>query len=153
MTYHVGVPTPFAAMTRVAPLFFLLSIAVAGCGSGNMLAEGGDSSVITRADVDAAVNAPNARVLVERLRPGWLYVRGGGVSGNLRTAGDSQGGVDAERVSVYVNGSRRGTSETLASIARVEIETLQYYNPAQANVRFGATNGLGAISVVLREDP
>ena len=140
-------------MTRAAPILFLLSVVAAGCGSGNVLAEGGDSRVITRAEVDAAVNAPNARVLVERLRPGWLYVRGGGVSGNLRTAGDSPGGVDAERVSVYVNGSRRGTSENLAAIARVDIETLQYYTPAQANVRFGATNGLGAISVVLRESP
>ena len=140
-------------MTRLAPVLFLLLATAAGCGSGNALAEGADANLITRAEVDAATNAPNARVLVERLRPRWLYVRGGGVSGNLRTAGDSQGGVDAERISVYVNGSRRGTSENLATIARVEIETLQYFNPAQANLRFGATNGLGAIAVTLRASP
>ena len=128
-------------------------VLIAGCGSGPPIAEGSDANLITRAEIDMAVNAQNARVLVERLRPRWLYVRGGGVAGNIRTAGDSNGGLDAERVSVYVNGSRRGTSENLVEIPRVEIESMQYLTPAQANLRYGATNGLGAISVTLRSSP
>ena len=139
-------------MTRTAALFAAL-LFVAACGNGPTLAEGADANLITRAEIDQSVNSQNARELVERLRPRWLVVRGTGNAGNIRTAGDSPGGIDAEPVSVYVNGSRRGTSETLAGIARIDIESMQYFNPAQANLRFGATNGFGAIAVTLRSAP
>ena len=143
-------------MNRLPAFVSVLAVAflASGCGSGGALADDADPNLITRAEIEAAPTATNARILVERLRPRWLYVRGTKAVrpvGNIRTANDASAGIDSEAVSVYVNQSRLGTSEQLASISRVNVESLRYLTPSQALVQFGATNSLGAIVVTIRD--
>lgn len=142
------------AMPRLAALVALLCLGavVGGCGSSGGLAQGADPNYIGAEEIEEAATAVNARVLVERLRPRWLYVRRSGrVVGNLRTASDGDGGIGEEAISVYVNRSRLGTSEQLASIPRINVRSMRYLTPSQAIVQFGTTNGLGAIVVETAE--
>lgn len=122
-----------------------------GCGS-TAEGVGRNPNAISSAEVEAAVTVDNARSLVERLRPRWLSTRGGDARINgsgVRTFNDGRG-TGAEPVSVYIGRSRVGTAEALRTIARTDVLSLRYLRPERAQLEFGATNGLGAIVVVMK---
>lgn len=77
----------------------------------------------------------NAYDLIKNLRPQWL-----------RPSGTN---FISDPV-VYVDGAREGDLYVLSTIARQHIAQLQFFNSAEAFIRFGPDNSAGAILVTTR---
>jgi hypothetical protein len=118
-------------------LLTLLAVtAVLGCASSGGTA-GGDRNRITLEEVEAT-NQPTAYDIVRTLRPGWLRSRG-------------PSSINAPvPIQVYVDGTRLGGPRTLQTVPKVAIEEILYYNPMEAQAKWGLNHTNGAIAVVTR---
>ncbi|HET6765313.1 MAG TPA: carboxypeptidase regulatory-like domain-containing protein [Longimicrobiaceae bacterium] len=106
--------------------------------------------VITRTEL-ARVGSIDARRAVEQLRPLWTRARGSNVA--LTThANPVSGGIDPDAIilTVYVDGQRRGGLTELAQISVVDVESMEFLDPAEAARRFGSDTARGVILVTTR---
>jgi hypothetical protein len=75
---------------------------------------------------------------VMRLRPNWLAVHGKATHGS-------------EYATVYVDGQRYGSVESLRNIQAYQVADIRYYDITQAGARFGVQGGTaGVIEVRVR---
>lgn len=96
--------------------------------------------VITVEEIDAAPpDAQDAYTLIERLRPNWFRIRGGG---SLVLGGVS--------VVVYMNEAKQGDPESLRGVPRAGILEMRHLNGTDATQRFGLNHEKGAILITLR---
>jgi len=92
------------------------------------------SDVITAEEL-AKVDAPNALLAVQRLRPQFLQTRG---QTTIMTSSTIQ---------VYVDGTRMGGPESLEQINTADIKEIRWLSSSEATQRFGTGNAQGAIVV------
>lgn len=110
---------------------------MAGCASSQPAAQGAarpDRNVISWEEI-RATQADNALEVVRKLHPTWLRKRG---TNTIRADGD---------VVIYLNESRMGGPETLQQMSALTVTSIRYYDPGQAQYRFGAGHQHGAIQV------
>jgi hypothetical protein len=100
---------------------------------------------IARAELQRAV-ALDALEAVQTLRPEWLNQAG--AQGDAAREGGGEASAADSVVAVYVVNTRVGGVEALAEISIPEIEELRFYDPDDAQRRWGATHPRGAIEVV-----
>ena len=99
-----------------------------------------DSRVITAEEIAEKTTPQNALEIVRSMRPAWLTGRGPTTIMMQETG-----------VSVYVDGTRRGSMDELRLINRDQIEELRYFTATDAQSRFGMDNVGGAIEVKTRK--
>jgi len=92
------------------------------------------TDVITAEEL-AKVDAPNAFLAVQRLRPQYLQTRG-----QTTIMGTSV-------ISVYVDGTRMGGTESLQQIPTADIKEIRWLSSSEATQRFGTGNAQGAIVI------
>jgi hypothetical protein len=120
----------------------LLAAAVAGCS----VSAGGRTSTphrslngpITVEEIQASP-ATNALDLVRSLRPQWL-----------RTRGSSRVGAGPDVVAVYLNNLRLGGPAELRELTTTQVESVQYLDARQAQLRFGTGHEAGVILATSR---
>jgi|GraSoiStandDraft_4_1057263.scaffolds.fasta_scaffold875226_2 hypothetical protein len=122
--------------------FLLVAGALSGACASNPASSSpsGSAPARTRADVITAeelakVDAPNAYLAVQRLRPQYLQTRG-----QTTIMGTSV-------ISVYVDGTRMGGTEALQQIPTTDIKEIRWLNSSEATQRFGTGNAQGAIVI------
>lgn len=124
-----NIPTLVASLGLVAML--------TGCASGGG-AEGDrgprpDPNLITAEELAPHANL-NCLDAVRQLRPRWLQDRGRTIKPIL-----------------MLDGNRMGSAEdALANIGAGDVESLRYFSPSDASVRFGTTVTGGAIEAISR---
>jgi hypothetical protein len=96
-----------------------------------------DRNVISLEDI-RATREDDAYDVVRKLHPTWLRKRG---NNTIRDDGD---------VVIYLNDSRVGGPEQLRQMSTLSITSIRYYDPGQAQYRFGAGHQHGAIQVSTR---
>jgi hypothetical protein len=128
-------PTEYARAALLA-----LLIVLAGCGStGATAATGsGNSSMITRAQLDATPTS-DLYEAVRRLRPTWLSARG-----STTLLGDQA------QVIVYLDGTRMGGVNMLRNTEISSVISLQFLSPSEATNRYGTDHAAGVILVRTR---
>ena len=99
-----------------------------------------DPSIISRVEIDSS-HAMNAFEVITRLRPMFLVSRG---------KVDLQAGSSNALPNVYVDDQLYGDVTTLRAIAASTIETIRFYNAAEAQYKYGKGNAAGAISIQTR---
>lgn len=119
-------------------LVSLLFLLFAACAMGNV-GSGSNRNVISRAEIDDNP-AGTAYDLVQSLRPHWLRLReefGIGRSNDL---------------TVYLDNARMGGRASLREIGLGSVHSVRYFDPAAANLRWGAGHGYGVILVSTQPD-
>ena len=105
-------------------------------------------SLITTEEVrEAAANT--AYEVVRLLRPHWLNSRTPALIADVRCSANNPvcEPISVDKMKVYLDGHRLGGGSTLMDINARNIESIRFFNPAQAVARWGAGNGQGAILV------
>lgn len=120
----------------ILPLVLLLA-------AGACTATGGSGSrssrdMLTRVDLEASMQV-NAFDAIRQERPMWL-----------RTRGPNSFNSD-NPIMVYIDGNRAGSLEVLQGIPLMTVERLRFYDPPEAQARFGLNNTNGAIEVITRK--
>lgn len=122
-----------SARARLPLAGLFLAACVAGCASAGAGGDGAPRSsrnVITVEEL-APLQQLSALEVVQRLRPAWLRVRGGGLP------------------QLIVDGTpMEGGTETLRTFRVGEIKELRYLDPGDATMRFGTGYPAGAIVVL-----
>ncbi|HEX6040246.1 hypothetical protein [Longimicrobium sp.] len=136
----------------------VLLSACASAGTGTAAGSGGRDLILS--DEIARSGAADAYSLVQSVRPQWLRVRGDqGRGSTVRVgttdpatgeAGVGQGSM-APSPNVYLNNARMGAADALRQIPLANVRYVRWFTPAQANLRWGAGNGHGAILVSTEE--
>ena len=126
--------------------FYPVAIAaILGCASGGTSPISDTVQVPRRADyiTGEEIVASNASEMtaydaVARLRPNWLAMHGKATHGS-------------EYATVYVDGQRYGSVESLRNIQAYQVADIRYYDITQAGARFGVQGGTaGVIEVRIR---
>ena len=99
-----------------------------------------DTNVITAEEIEQKTSPQNALDLVRALRPAWLRNRGPTTIMMQETG-----------VSVYVDGTRRGSLDELRLINRDQIEEMRFLSGSDAQSRYGMDNVSGVIEVTTRK--
>lgn len=97
-------------------------------------AQSSSRDLITRADIEERSTA-NALDVIRVMRPQWLV---------LRQEWSLSGPKD---LVVYLNNARMGGRGSLQSISLVDVQTIQYFDPASASLRWGIGHENGAILI------
>ena len=133
---------------------FVASVVAISCappggvaGDPNAAPVARDRSVLTRAELRATTD-PYLYDVIQRLRPDWLRTHG-----TTSIAAARAGNGDPDPVRVYVGMVRVGGTEYLARLETVQAESLKFFSPAQAQLRFGPGNTNGAIQVISTPPP
>jgi hypothetical protein len=111
---------------------------IAACAAGTSGGGGLAADLITRDQIEE-FGASDAFDLVRALRPTWLHKRG---STSFYNEGE---------IRVYLDGTDLGGIEDLRNIHSDNIETLQFLDARQANLRFGPGHEHGVILVLTRK--
>lgn len=113
--------------------------AIAACASA-----GGRSSAVQHNVVTAADLAPMPNVslydALNRIRPSWFRSR------NVITPSNPV----PVPVHIYVGGVRSEGPDALKLITADRVQEVRFYEPQDANTRFGTDNNGGAINVILK---
>jgi hypothetical protein len=99
-----------------------------------------DTSVITEDEIDS-VHAFNAYEAIYKLRPRFLTSRG-------KVSLDPS--VPPALPNVYVDNMFYGDVTTLRGIAAGAIESIKFYDPGEAQYKFGHGNMAGAIAITTK---
>lgn len=99
-----------------------------------------DNSVITADEIDSS-HAFSAYDAVYRLRPTFLMSRG-------RLSLDPR--VPPALPNVYVDNMRYGDASTLRDVAAGSIESIRFYDAAEAQYKFGHGNMAGVIAIITK---
>ena len=92
--------------------------------------------VITLEEIEAA-HVTTAYEVVSRLRPNWLYNRGGPFP-------DSDGSVE---IQVYYNGQHVGGVDELKRYSAAQLVSMRWIDPIRARTSYGGGNGRGVITL------
>src|SRR5690349_6766781 len=117
------------------PLVLLTATVLTSAGCWRHVEEApvtGGHEVITRAELDRSREL-NLYDAIAKIRPAFLRNRSATARG--RDAG--------QQMMVYVDGERLDTIDDLRHLTPGEVEEVRFYEPAQANVRFGLHNNYG----------
>ncbi|MBI4502291.1 MAG: hypothetical protein HY700_14170 [Gemmatimonadetes bacterium] len=98
-----------------------------------------DPRRITAEEIAAKQTAQTAYDLVQALRPTWLSSRGA-TTILLEETG----------ISVYVDGTKRGSIDELRSIPRDQVQEMRFLSATDAATRYGLNNQSGAIEVTTK---
>ena len=138
----------------------LVTAACAGSGAAGARPGGGaGSNDIILADEITRAGGSDMLSVVQSLRPQWLRAprgqRGSAVGVNTSSGGtDSRGAGFAEgSPNVYLNNARMGAAQSLRQIPIAGVRYVRFFNPAQANLRFGTGNPSGVILVSTEDLP
>jgi hypothetical protein len=132
-------------MLRRSRLFIALiaGVAAAACSPARsappVAAPGGDRYALTEAELQSAQDR-NLYDAIQRLRPTFLRSR------QVRSSSTP----NPEPVHVFVDGTRAEGLETLKLFSPAIVREVHFYEPHQANVRFGTGHHGGLIEVILR---
>jgi hypothetical protein len=99
----------------------------------------GSRYVVTEAEL-ASVGDRSAYEALQQLRPTFLRSRDPQTSSNP----------DPTPVAVFVNGGRTEGLDALRSIRASTVKEMRFYEPQDANTRFGTGHNGGAIEVILK---
>lgn len=128
---------------RSAFLIVLAGIALTACaGARGPRPEpppGGDRYTLTETELHGAQDR-NLYDAIQRLRPTFLRSR------QVRSSSTPT----PEPVHVYIDGTRAEGLETLKLFTPRQVREVRFYEPHQANVRFGTGHHGGLIEVLLR---
>lgn len=126
-------------LTRIL-LAAAIAVSVASCASGSgqrtTVAPRRSADLIT-ADEIAASDASNMEQVVQRLRPTWLRGRGTVSIANA----------NAGSPVVYLDDTRLGGVDALATVVPAEVQEVRRLNAAEATNRYGTGHAGGAIVV------
>ncbi len=116
----------------------LCSILILGCSANkeNRFREGHYARDYVYAEEINRISAPNAFVIITKLRPHWLSPRPNNLSLSYPV--------------IYLDGMRYGSINELSTIPSSDISTIQYFNYIDAFIRFGPGNPAGAILVTTK---
>jgi hypothetical protein len=127
-------------------LALLLSVGLVACGSTGATSDDASSDAVSadRIAVDnlsTPVGGMSVYEVVSQYRPMWLRKRGANSINNP---------VD---IKVYLDGSGSpyGTVESLRNVPATEVASVQYFDAAAAQFRFGVGNVAGALLVTTRD--
>ena len=84
----------------------------------------------------------NAFLVVQRLRPAMLRVRGGS------TSSSSQGGVDRTALVVYFDSQPMGGVDALREVLTTQVREIRYLSASDATTMFGTGHMSGAIQII-----
>ena len=137
-------------MRQIALLaLFGVAVAYSGCKSSAPAASSAsaptsqtvrrDPKVITRAEVEQATWATTAFDLVQRLRPGFLRVKGA-----TNPSGAPQTPL------VRLNNQELGDHGALRSILVGSVQEIRYYTASEATAKFGTRSGRPTIEVTTK---
>jgi hypothetical protein len=141
-------------MMAGAALLCLAACASGGGGGGG--GSGGAGRDLILLDEISASGVSDAYSLVSSRRPHWLRVRGDQNRGRTAGVGVTNAQTGEYKVSegstppspnVYLNNARMGMAESLRQIPITGVRYVQFFNAAQANLRWGAGNSYGAILI------
>ena len=119
--------------------FATLAAILSACAQAGAAGPAGDHNVVTAADL-ASMPSSTAYEALSRIRPTFLRSR------DVRTW-DHPNPVP---VHVYVNGSRTEGLDDLKQIQADAVREIRFYEPQDANTRFGTGNNGGVIAVTLK---
>jgi len=124
---------------RVVVLIAVIALGAQSClfHRGGII---GDVTSITASEIDS-VHATDAYDAVRKLRPQFLAIRG-------RESFDPK--APPAQPNVYVDQMFYGDISTLRGMAAGSIETIRFYNAAEAQYAFGRGNMAGVISIVTK---
>ncbi len=129
---------PLPLFLRALVLAFVLT-GLAGCGgTSGAAASRSARNYITPTEVAEALTVQNAYLLVQRLRPLWLYERG------KKSILFDQG------IIVYEGRMLFGNVESLQYIPTIDIYSIRYLPPDRANLIYGVGHPHGAIVVEVK---
>jgi hypothetical protein len=94
--------------------------------------------VLTTEEIRAAVGASDAYSLIQKLRPGWLRVRGD------PNVPDTDGSLV---IQVYYNGRHAGTVAVLREYEVSQLVSMRWVDPIAARSSYGAGHGRGVIAI------
>ncbi len=97
--------------------------------------------VLTAEEIRAAVGASDAYGLVQRLRPGWLQVRGD------PSVSDADG---SKEILVYYNGRLAGPVSILREYDVSQLISMRWVDPISARSSYGGGHGRGVIVILGR---
>lgn len=106
-----------------------------------------DRSVLSPSDLHAASDQYLYDV-IQRLRPEWLFVHG-----STSIASGVGGNVEPDPIRVYVGMVRLGGPEVLTRLPTAHADSLKFFTPAQAQLRFGPGNTNGVIQILTAPPP
>ncbi len=125
-------------------LAFLMSLMIAGCGSGPAPSTGlgyRNRTILTLEEIrESRTSETNAFEVIKKMRPEYLRSRG---SSSLQNT------VPVTAV-VYVDDFRYGALDTLRTVAADHIFQVTYLNSSDATTRFGTDHLGGAILITTR---
>jgi hypothetical protein len=98
-----------------------------------------DPRHITAEEIATKESAQTALDLVQALRPSWLSSRGPTTILMQETG-----------ISVYIDGTRRGSVEELRFVSRDQVEEMRFLSATDAATRYGLNNQSGAIEVTTK---
>ena len=124
------------ASRLVLPL--LLLGVVTACASTGTNRTRSSSDRLTRAELEESMQV-NAYEAIRQSRPMWLRTRG------------ANSFASENPIMVYVDGVRAGGIETLQGLPVLAIERMRFYDPPEAQARFGLNHTNGAIEVITRK--
>ena len=97
--------------------------------------------MLTTEEIRAAVGVTNAYTLIQKLRPGWLQVRGD------PNVSDSDGSAE---IVVYYNAMRAGGVAVLREYEVTQLVSIRWVDPITARSTYGGGHGRGVISITGR---
>lgn len=115
-----------------------MTASISACATASESEQDGGNPDVILEDELTAVPELNALEAIQRLRSGWLRVRG------AASFSRPQG------IRVYVNGMARGGVEELRALRATNIESMRFLSGRDATTRFGVDHTNGAIMVRLR---
>ncbi len=122
----------------------LLSVMIAGCGSGPAPSSGlgfRNRTILTLEEIrESRTSESNAFDLIQKMRPEYLRSRG---SSSLRST------VPMTAV-VYVDDIRYGELDSLRTMSADQVYQIQYLNSSDATTRFGTDHLGGAILITTK---
>ncbi|HEX2210485.1 MAG TPA: hypothetical protein VHG93_22590, partial [Longimicrobium sp.] len=107
---------------------------------------------IGRAEVERTT-VGSAFELVQTLRPQWFRARGSNIvqTQEIETLKGPQTVItDESAIIVYVDGRRLGNLDMLRTVTHGDVDHVEYYDPVEAQQRWGAGHPQGVIHVVTR---
>jgi len=115
------------------------AVLAGGCASSTAASSGGSRSVITETEL-ANVREQSAYEALQELRPTFLRSRDPVTPTHQNPT----------PIAVFINGGRTEGVEVLRTIRANTVKEMRFYEPQEANTRFGTGHNGGVIAVMLK---
>jgi hypothetical protein len=127
---------PNAKLSSLLVVGFLAAACVTGGGAGGPQTQ---HNLVTAEEL-APIGEMTALDALRSLRPRFLQSR----------EVQSNSNPNPKPVTVFVNGSRTEGIDVLATFKARDVKEMRFFEPQEANVRFGTGNNGGAIAVTMK---